>query len=98
MNAKINVYSIMKIQFAPCTGFGDEGRSATLFDINYSVVGTGYGSTDDEAVIEALMDAGLSFDEAFDDHYGVMDRCLTPDEEEDYVEFPNGEFPPQAGV
>lgn len=54
------------ISFAPCTGFGDEGRSCTLTNEDGAFVGIGYGATDEEAVCEALMDSGLTFNVAFD--------------------------------
>lgn len=52
------------IDFYPCTGFGSEGRTASL-NIN-GKISTGHGATDEEAVLEALIDSGLSFDAAFD--------------------------------
>lgn len=64
--AQANTPSVSRIQFSPCTGFGGEGRAASLVDAKGNTVGTGYGATDDEAVAEALMDAGLSIGEAYD--------------------------------
>lgn len=68
--------NIAQIMFAPCTGFGEVGRSATLMDCSGEVIGTGYGETNEEAVLEALMDTGMSFDDAFDTHYAVLTRCV----------------------
>ena len=56
-NQERNV-NITKIEFHPCTGFGDVGRSACLY-VDQKDIGIGYGATDDEAVAEALADAGL---------------------------------------
>lgn len=50
--------NITKIEFHACSGFGDSGRSACLY-VGDKDVGIGYGATDDEAVAEALADAGL---------------------------------------
>lgn len=96
----VDVLAAARISFTPCTGFGDEGRAATLFDATGEVIGTGYGATDDEAVVEALMDAGMTFDAAFDARAAVMAAAEPPhaDDEPGYVEFPHGEFPPQANV
>jgi len=48
------------IEFVPCTGFGLVGRSANLLDPRGNSLGVGYGVTDEEAVLEALMASGLS--------------------------------------
>lgn len=50
--------NITKIEFHPCSGFGDAGRSACLY-ADGKDIGIGFGATDDEAVAEALADAGL---------------------------------------
>lgn len=63
---------ITRIDFRPCTGFGGEGRSATLGTADGKQLGIGFGATDDEAVAEALMDSGLSMGEAYDAVGDVM--------------------------
>lgn len=60
------------IRFAPCTGFGEEGRTATLYNEAGEWVAMGCGATDEESVCEALMDSGMSFDEAFDNFAKVI--------------------------
>jgi hypothetical protein len=102
MSAQANMLAVLdRVQFAPCDGFGDEGRSATLLDAAGECIGGGYGATDDEAVLEALVDAGLSFDAAFDYNKSALiaeARRWDNEPSDDYIEFPNGEFPPQANV
>lgn len=102
MSAHVDVLAVRTLQFAPCDGFGDAGRSATLFNAAGEVVGAGYGETDDEAVIEALTDAGMSWDAAFDfDARALIAHARRHDEphaDDDRAEFPRGEFPPQAHV
>ncbi len=103
MTAPVDVLAVRAIQFAPCDGFGDAGRSATLLDDAGEVVGTGYGETDDEAVIEALTDFGMSWDDAFDfDARALIAHARRHDEphadDDSRAEFPRGEFPPCANV
>lgn len=64
--------TIQTIHFAPCDGFGTEGRSATLMVSEFDSIGLGYGETDDEAVTEALIDSGLTFDQAFEARAALM--------------------------
>ena len=92
-----------ELKFAPCDGFGDAGRSATLLSDAGECIGIGYGETDDEAVIEALVDAGLSWDDAFEfDARALIARARRFDNEphadDERIEFPHGEFPPRANV
>jgi hypothetical protein len=55
-----------QITFAPCTGFGDAGRSCLIRFTDGRPDALGAGETDEEAVCEALMDSGLDFGAAFD--------------------------------
>ena len=57
----------MEIEFNPCEGFGSEGRSATIWHIGSESWGFGVGATDEEAVLEAMLDAGVSFEVACDE-------------------------------
>lgn len=65
------------IDFTGCEGFGTKGRAATIRTIDGDVVvhsqapgrfeyAVGYGETDTEATLEALLGLGYTFDEAFD--------------------------------
>lgn len=65
------------IDFAGCEGYGTKGRSATIRTIEGEVVtgkdasgrttyAYGDGETDTEAVLEALVGLGYTFDQAFD--------------------------------
>lgn len=64
---------IKTITYTPCDFFGIVGVCATL---NSTVDGPcGYGETEDEALVEALMDSGLSFDAAFDAYGDVRDSA-----------------------
>jgi hypothetical protein len=78
------------IEFTPCTGFGAVGRSANLLDGFGGSIGIGYGATDNEAVLEALMASGLSYDHAFDLVGETIKQSQVSREE---AEFPMGEFP-----
>ncbi len=64
--AQANTPQVSRIRLSPCTGFGGEGRNACLVNAAGDAIGSGAGATDDEAVAEALMDAGLSLGEAYD--------------------------------
>jgi hypothetical protein len=57
----------MEIEFNPCEGFGSYGRSATIWHIGFESWGFGVGGTDEEAVLEAMLDAGVSFEVACDE-------------------------------
>jgi len=78
------------IEFVPCTGFGLVGRSANLLDPRGNSLGVGYGVTDEEAVLEALMASGLSYDHAFDLVGETIKQAQIYREER---EFLVGEFP-----
>jgi hypothetical protein len=78
------------IEFTPCTGFGTVGRSANLLGGSGGSIGIGYGQTDNEAVLEALMHSGLSYDHAFDLVGETINQATIIRET---VEFPMGEFP-----
>lgn len=57
------------IDFTGCEGFGTKGRTATIRTIEGETVDInayGHGETDTEAVLEALVAMGYTFDEAFD--------------------------------
>jgi hypothetical protein len=56
----------MIIDFSACEGFGTSGLTATLYHCG-SVWGSGHGSTEDEAVLEAMLSAGVKFDTALDE-------------------------------
>lgn len=55
----------MVLEFSPCDGFGQSGRTVTLFHCG-AVYGSGHGGTDDEAVLEAMLNAGVDFTTALD--------------------------------
>ena len=82
-----NLHSVVSVDFIPCDGFGDGGRTATLRDGSGDCIAFGHGADDREAVLEALLDAGLSWNAAFDSHGDVLMRArlnhahgLTPSE------------------
>lgn len=56
------------IEFSACAGFGNVGRTATIFDLatGDSVMNGGCGETDLEAMLETLVAEGWGFDRAFD--------------------------------
>lgn len=54
------------IDFTPCTGFGATGRMAALRASCGAGICSGAGATDDEATLEALLDFGMAYDDAFD--------------------------------
>jgi hypothetical protein len=81
---------VTNIDFTPCTGFGAAGRSANLIDAKGNSIGVGYGATDEEAVLEALVASGLSFDQSFDLVSETIKNAYICREE---AEFPVGEFP-----
>ena len=62
------------ISFMPCTGFGNAGRLASLY-ADSMPIGAGAGETDEEAVLEALVDGGMTFDAAFDAVYTVLQQA-----------------------
>ena len=78
------------IEFVPCAGFGSLGRSANLLNPKGLSLGIGYGANDEEAVLEALVASGLSFDQAFDLVGETIQQAQIYREE---AEFPMGEFP-----
>jgi hypothetical protein len=81
---------VKSIEFIPCTGFGSFGRSATLRDSDDAQIGIGYGATDEESVLEALIDLGASFDQAFN----LVSKTISQAKiYRDELEFPAGEFP-----
>jgi hypothetical protein len=63
---------IKTVYFSPCEGFGTEGRTASIYDASHKHLGDGHGETDSEAVVEALVAAGLDFDKAFDLHFDIL--------------------------
>lgn len=66
----MNQFSNMVIEFSPCTGFGANGVTAVLSHCG-KAWGMGHGSTEDEAVLEAMIDAGVEYNKAFD-NYGLV--------------------------
>lgn len=83
----MNLASVVSIDFIPCDGFGAGGRTASLRNRSGECIAFGHGADDREAVLEALIDAGFSFDAAFDSHGEMLKRTrlnhhhgLTPSE------------------
>ena len=60
-----------KIVFTPCSGFGSQGRTACI-QFQDGREFSGHGETDEEAVLEALINSGLSFSRAFDQFDTVL--------------------------
>jgi hypothetical protein len=81
---------IRSIEFIPCTGFGSFGRTAVLKGLNDAQIGVGHGATDEESVLEALMDSGASYDQAFNLVSKTISQAKIYRED---AEFPAGEFP-----
>jgi hypothetical protein len=57
--------TVYTAEFSSCTGFGSEGRMVVFRSTDKDIC-SGAGGTDDEAVLEALLDLGFSYDDAFD--------------------------------
>lgn len=64
---------VAKIEFSPCDWYGaPTGIYATLRDEAGNEIGSGVDTDEQSAVVEALVSAGLSFDDAFNGAYSLM--------------------------
>jgi len=74
MNIDTIIPGPFRIEFTPCTGFGNAGRTASIYLLDGSATPFyGHGETDEEAVLEALVGGGIEFDRA-SDLYGPVLR------------------------
>ena len=71
----MHISDVTHIDFTPCDGFGSTGRTATLLDSSGAVLAFGHGEDDREAVLEALIGEGYTFDAAFHWHGTVLSRA-----------------------
>lgn len=66
----------VRIVFTPCTGYGSNaGLSASLYDVAGDCTAYGNGADEFDAVIDALTEAGVPFDTAFDYVGSVIDSA-----------------------